>query len=60
MEWCGLMRSLDCNRAAVGLSPGQAAKISTDESRLVAYVVAADEETWIAKETVRCLRTVYS
>ena len=23
-------------------------------------VVAADEETWIAKETVRCLRTVYS
>jgi len=58
------MLSPDCNRAAVGLSPGQAAKISTDESRLVAYlvayVVAADEETWIAKETVRCLRTVYS
>ena len=60
MEWCGLMLSPDCNRAAVGLSPGQAAKISTDESRLVAYAVAADEETWIAKETIRCLRTVYS
>lgn len=53
------MLSPDCNRAAVGLSPGQAAKISTDESRLVAYAVAADEETWIAKETIRCLRTVY-
>ena len=60
MEWCGLMLSPDCNRAAVGLSPEHAAKISTDESRLAAYVVAADEETWIAKETVRCLRTVYS
>ena len=59
MEWCGLMLSPDCNRAAVGLSPGQAAKISTDESRLAAYAVAADEETWIAKETIRCLRTIY-
>ncbi len=60
MEWCGLMLNPVRNQAAVGLSPGHAAKISTDESRLAAYVVAADEETWIAKETVRCLRTVYS
>ena len=60
MEWCGLMLSSDRNRAAVGLAPGRAAKISTDESRLAAYVVAADEETWIAKETVRCVRATHS
>ena len=56
MQWCGLTLSPDRNRAAVGLSAGSAAKISTDESLLGAYVVAADEETWIARETVRCIR----
>jgi acetate kinase len=40
--------------------PCRAVKISTDESRLAAYVVAADEETWIANETVRCVRGVCS
>src|SRR5262245_26248807 len=59
-EWCGLRLHLDRNRAAVGLSPGSAAKISADESRLAAYVVAADEETWIARETVRCVRAARS
>jgi acetate kinase len=57
MEWCGLRFDCDRNRAAVGLAPGFAAKISTDESRPAAYVVAADEETWIAKETVRCVKS---
>jgi acetate kinase len=56
MAWCGLRLSRERNRAAVGLSPGQAVKISTDDSRPEAYVVAADEEDWIAKETVRCVR----
>lgn len=60
MEWCGLTLSPDRNRKAVGLPPGRAEKISTDESRLAAYVVAADEETWIAKETVRCVRGIHS
>jgi len=60
MEWCGLRFDADRNRAAAGLTPGRAAKISTDESRPAAYVVAADEETWIAKETVRCMRGMYS
>ncbi len=60
MEWCGLRLHLDRNRTAVGLSPGSAAKISTDESRLAAYVVAADEESWIARETVRCVRAACS
>jgi acetate kinase len=60
MEWCGLRISPDRNQKAVGLSPGRAEEISTDESRLPAYVVAADEETWIARETVRCVRTAQS
>ena len=60
MKWCGLELNRDLNRAAVGLAPGHAAKISTDGSRLAAYVVAADEESWIARETVRCVRGIYS
>jgi acetate kinase len=60
MKWCGLELNRDLNRAAVGLAPGHAAKISTDGSRLAAYVVAADEESWIARETVRCVRAVHS
>ena len=60
MEWCGLKLDRDRNRAAVGLAPGRAARISTDESRLAAYVVAADEESWIARETVRCVRAARS
>lgn len=58
MDWCGLRLDPDRNRASVGLRPGQAAHISMDDSRPAAYAVAADEETWIARETVRCLRTV--
>jgi acetate kinase len=57
MDWCGLKLNADRNRAAVGLAAGCAAKISMDESRPAAYVVASDEETWIAKEAVRCMRT---
>src|SRR5215831_3993958 len=60
LKWCGLRLHLDRNRAAVGLSPGSAAKIGTDESRPAAYVVAADEESWIARETVRCVRAAHS
>ena len=60
MEWCGLTISPDRNRKAVGLPPGRAEKISRDESRLAAYMVAADEETWIARETVRRVRTAQS
>ena len=60
MEWCGLELSRDLNRATVGLAPGRAAQISADGSRLAAYVVAADEETWIASETVRCVRGIHS
>jgi len=60
MEWCGLRLDHDRNRAAVGLAPGGAAQISADGSPLALYVVAADEETWIAKETVRCVKGMQS
>jgi acetate kinase len=60
MDWCGCKLERDRNRAAVGLAPGSAAQISTGDSRVMIYVVAADEETWIAQETARCVRAVGS
>ena len=56
MGWCGLRMDHDRNRAAVGLLPGAASRISQDGASLNAYVVATDEETWIAQETARCLK----
>jgi len=58
MEWAGMSLHPDGNRTAVGLKAGSATKISTDNSELAVYVVAADEETWIAKETARCVRAI--
>jgi len=58
MKWLGLELNRDLNRAAVGIASGHAAQISVDGSRLAAYVVSADEEDWIARETVRCVRGV--
>jgi hypothetical protein len=40
----------------VGLDAGKAAQISCEDATLPVYVVAADEETWIVRETVKCLR----
>ncbi len=56
MEWCGIHIDDERNKAAVHLPPGSAARISQDEMALGVYVVADDEETWIARETVRCFR----
>lgn len=58
MEWCGITLQSDRNQAAVGLAAGSAAKISRDDSKLAVYVVAADEESWIATETARCVRAI--
>ncbi len=55
MEWCGLRLDSYRNEHAIHLQSGDAMKISTDDSRIAAYVVATDEETLIARETVRCL-----
>jgi acetate kinase len=55
MEYCGLRLDHVSNSAAAGLHPGNAARISRGDAALAAYVVAVDEETWIAEETTRCL-----
>ena len=55
MEWCGLQLESHRNTQAMNLKPGYAAKISSDDSHIAAYVVATDEETLIAKETIHCL-----
>jgi acetate kinase len=56
MDWCGISLDPERNHAAVGLTAGSGTKISGDASRPAVYVVAADEETWIAKETARCVQ----
>ncbi|WP_342346380.1 acetate kinase [uncultured Nitrospira sp.] len=55
MEWCGLRLDPTLNSAAIGLQQGAVARISQDGQPLEVYVGAADEETWIARETVHCL-----
>jgi acetate kinase len=60
MEWCGVSLDYARNEVAVGLPAGSGAKISTESSRPAVYVIAADEETWIAMETARCLSTLKS
>ncbi len=57
MEWCGLRLSPERNRSAAGVLPGKAVCISEDGSKPSVYAVGGDEETRIAIETVRCLRT---
>lgn len=56
MEWGGLRLDPARNAEAVGLAPGQGARIGPEDAGLPAYVIAVDEERWIARETVRCLR----
>ena len=51
LEWAGL--KLDPNRnQQIGKKEGP---ISTDDSRLQAYMIPTDEELLIARDTVRCL-----
>jgi len=56
MGWCGLVLDAQRNEAVAGLKPGQAARISIDGADIDAYVVATDEESWIARETWQCLQ----
>jgi acetate kinase len=56
MEWCGVRLDPARNNAAIGLQSGDVARISQDGQPLEVYVGAADEETWIARETARCLK----
>jgi acetate kinase len=51
MEWAGLKVDKARNEQAVG----KEAQISTDDSKLKAYVIPTDEELLIARDTVRCI-----
>jgi len=51
LEWAGLKLDESRNQQTVG-SEGQ---ISTDDSRLHAFVIPTDEELLIARDTVRCI-----
>ena len=51
MEWAGLKIDNGRNEQAVG----KEAQISTDDSKLKAYVIPTDEELLIARDTVRCI-----
>ena len=57
MDWCGLQLDGFRNAQVLKLQSGHAMKISSDDSRLAAYVVATDEERLIAQETIRCLES---
>jgi acetate kinase len=51
MEWVGLKVEKSRNEQAVG----KETEISTDDSKLKAYVIPTDEELLIARDTVRCI-----
>lgn len=50
LEWMGLTLDPAANLAAVGRSPS---RISTEDSRLAAWVIPTDEELLIARDTCR-------
>jgi acetate kinase len=51
MEWAGLKVDKSRNEQAIG----KEVQISTDDSKLKAYVIPTDEELLIARDTVRCI-----
>ena len=53
MEWCGLVLDPERNDSAVGVE----ARITTEASKIHAYVVLVDEEIRIAEDTANLLAT---
>lgn len=53
LEWLGLQLNDERNAEMIG---GREGLISTDDSRLAAYVIPTDEELLIARDTVRCVQ----
>jgi acetate kinase len=51
LEWAGLRLDLNKNNQMAG----QEGQISTNDSRLHAFVIPTDEELLIARDTVRCI-----
>jgi acetate kinase len=56
MDWFGLSLDSELNEAALGLAPGKAARISQEESRIAVFVVGTDEESLIARETLKVVK----
>ena len=54
MEWAGLQLNAEKNEETVG----REGKISSDDSKLLAYAIPTDEELLIARDTVRVIRGV--
>jgi acetate kinase len=55
LEWAGLRLDHSKNEMA-----GREGQISTNDSRLHAFVIPTDEELLIARDTVRCVRAFHS
>ncbi|MGH8759609.1 MAG: acetate/propionate family kinase [Burkholderiales bacterium] len=55
MGWCGIRLDPVRNETAVDLAPGEAMKISEEDSPLVCYVAGVDEEVEIARATIDCV-----
>ena len=51
LEWAGLTMDASQNQQTVGCE----GRISTEESRLHAWVIPTNEELLIARDTVRCI-----
>ena len=51
MEWFGLKLDLEKNEKTMGREE----RITTEDSRLHAFVIPTDEELLIARDTVRCI-----
>jgi len=56
MNWCSL--SLDAARNMDAVSLAGPTRISADQARIAVLAMPADEETWIARETVAVIATL--
>jgi acetate kinase len=56
MNWCSL--SLDAARNMDAVSLAGPTRISADQARIAVFAMPADEETWIARETVAVIATL--
>ena len=58
MAWYGLKIDSEANQRAIGLPVGTVQKISASTSNMACYVIASDENIFIAKEVQRILSPV--
>jgi acetate kinase len=56
MEWCGISLDHPRNFKVSDVKPGEVVPIQSPGSAVEVLVVGTDEETWIARETLHCLK----